>query len=567
MESRRGKMNTKQKKRRLEYHELLKPKMKKESFMQGVMVLLFSQIAVKIIGIIYKIYLTNKPEFGDTGNAIYNSGFQIYILILTLASVGVPNAISKLISEKMAVQDQEGAHQLFKVSFLLFSGIGLLGSIALFLGAHYISHTLIQIPEAELTIKCLSPSIFFVAISAVIRGYFNGQSIMSVSANSQTIEQIVKTIFTIIIVEIISFVAKDNIEWMAGGANLATTLSVCVSFSYLYKYYRYQRKVIECKFPPNEKEISEKLKSFSSSKQIIKNVLSISIPVSLGSIISAINKNIDSITVVRGLKTFLTEDVAKFQFGIYSGKVDTLIGFPLSFNIPFTIALVPAIANSIAKDKKEIGMKRLSFCLMLTMLMGIPCTIEMLVFAQPILDLLFPNASSGGSILQISSLTIIFTLLAQTVNAGLQGIGKYKVPAISLGIGVGIKFILNSILISIPSIGIHGVAISSVVCQILSFVIGYVVLKKETNLRLSILKFFIKPIIATIVMVIISYFIYSLLLCLVPAKISTIIILIFSILIYVILVFLFKILEKEDIFMLPYGSTIYKVLKKIKLYQ
>ena len=172
----------------------------KESFMQGIIAIMFSQIMIKILGLLYKLYLTNKEGFGDEGNAIYSSGFQIYALLLTLSSTGVPNAISKLISEKVAIGDNKGAHRIFKISFVTFALIGLLGTIILFFGANYIANNMLQIPEAELTLVALSPSIFFVAVASVIRGYFNGREHMRASANSQTLEQVFKTLFTIIIV-------------------------------------------------------------------------------------------------------------------------------------------------------------------------------------------------------------------------------------------------------------------------------------------------------------------------------------------------------------------------------
>ena len=93
---------------------------KKETFIQGIIALLFSQILIKIIGLVYKLYLTNREGFGDTGNAIYSSGFQIYALLLTFSSTGVPNAISKLVAERLAIGDSRGAHRIFKIAFFTY---------------------------------------------------------------------------------------------------------------------------------------------------------------------------------------------------------------------------------------------------------------------------------------------------------------------------------------------------------------------------------------------------------------------------------------------------------------
>lgn len=404
-----------------------KNKAKKESFMQGVLTLIFSQILIKLLGLVYTLYLTNREGFGDKGNGICASGYQIYALLLTISSIGVPSAIAKLVSERTAIGDHKGAHRIFKIAFATFAVIGLVGSLLLFFGAHIMAVNWLQIPEAEMTLVSLSPAIFFVAVASVMRGYFNGRQSLKVGARSQTLEQIFKTLLTIIIVEIVAILSNVSTEWMAAGANLATTLATFLGFSYLFLYYKLRKK-----------EIASEIKDSVNYKYervwtIIKRILIVSIPIALTAIMSSINKNIDSFTVVRSLKNFLPEDIATAQYGILGGKVDTLTSLPLSINVAFATALVPAISAAKAKKDKETITKRTSFSLLLSMLIGLPCTVGMFIFSSQILNLLFPNASDGTVILQISSLTVIFTILDQTINGALQGYGKLMVPTIALG--------------------------------------------------------------------------------------------------------------------------------------
>ena len=536
-------------------------KYKKESFMQAVLALMLSQVLIKILGLVYKLYLTNKPGFGDTGNAICNSGYQIYALLLTISSIGVPNAISKLVAERTALGDNKGAHRIFKIAFAVFALIGLFGTLILFLGARYISNVWLQIPEAELTLVALSPSIFFVSISSVIRGYFNGKANMKATANSQTLEQLFKTTLTILFVAAIAVVSNSNTVIMAASANLATTFSTFLSFAYLYLFYKTRKNEI------NVAEVPQVERKQESITTIVKRILSVSIPISLSSMMSAINKNIDSFTVVRSLKTFMSEAEAKFQYGILSGKVDTLTSLPLSFNIAFATALVPALSAARAKHDNATAQKRVSFSLLVTMLIGLPCTIGMFIFAAPILNLLFPNANQGELILQISTLTIIFTVLAQTVNGALQGIGKVMVPATAFGIGVIVKCILNIILVPIPWLGACGAAIGSVVCHIIHFSIGFTVLRKHVKLNLGFTKFILKPFLATIMMAICSYAIYIVLQGYISERLATAIALVLAILVYMLAVITLKIFNKEDILMLPYGKKIYNVLCKFGFYR
>ena len=286
---------------------------KKETIFRGIISLLISQVFIKITGLIYKLYLTNKDGFGDSGNAIYSSGFQIYALLLTFSSTGVPNAISYLVSERLAVGDNKGAHRIFKIAFITFSMIGIFGSILLFIGADTISSNWIQIPEAKYSLIALSPSIFFVSITSVIRGYFNGRQNFSITAKSQSLEQIFKTVFTIGLVELVVTLGKKNETIMAASANLATTIATISSFIYIYLYYKTKRKEIG-------QEIAETVNYKPTRiRKTLKKIINVAMPISISSLISSFNKNIDSITIVRFLKEFCTEEEAKVKYGILSG--------------------------------------------------------------------------------------------------------------------------------------------------------------------------------------------------------------------------------------------------------
>ena len=212
--------------------------------MHGVIVLMFSQVVVKVVGLIYKLYLTNKEGFGDKGNAIYSSAFQIYAMFLTISSIGVPNAISKLVSAKLAIGDSKGAYRIFKIAITIFGFLGFIGSSILFFGAEYIANKYLQIPEAKLTILALSPSVFLVSIESVFKGYFNGRENLTVGANSQSLEQIFKALLTVITVEQIAFLSNNNTILMAGGATLATTAATSISVIYMYKYYQKNKKEV-----------------------------------------------------------------------------------------------------------------------------------------------------------------------------------------------------------------------------------------------------------------------------------------------------------------------------------
>lgn len=537
-----------------------KKKARKETFIQGILALMFSQVLIKIFGLIQTLYLTNREGFGDKGNSIYMNGYHIYALLLAISSIGVPNAIAKLISERLALGDNKGAQRIFRIAFATFAVIGFIGTLFLFFGANYIANNFLYVPEAEFTIKTLSPAIFFVSISSVMRGYFNGRQEMAATSKSQTFEQVFKTILTVALVELAVFMTNQNTVVMATFATIATSLATILSFIYLFRFYKIARRDINVENKPGVE--TEK----GSVKSIVKKILGVSIPISISSILSSINKNVDSFTVVRLLKPKLGEK-ANELYGILSGKVDILTSMPLAFNIAFATALVPAISAARVKNDKETINNRISFSLLVTLLIGLPCTVGMLVYADGILNLLFPAESAGAMLLAISALTIFFTALAQTINGALQGLGKVKVPAIALGCGVFVKLIANLVLIPIDGIYANGAAIGSVLCHIVSFSIVYYTLRKTVKLQFKLHRLMIRPVLATIIMMIFSYASYLFIMNLASSiRLATIIAIVVAIIVYAISVVLLKIFSKSDILMLPKGEKIYNFLVKLKIY-
>ena len=540
-------------------------KLKKTSFLKNVVVLLVAHIFIKIIGVINKIYLTNKQGFGDEGNAIYSSAFQIYALFLTISSMGIPNAVSKIVSERLAVGDSKGAHKTFKIAIIAFGLLGFALSLFLFLFAETMAEQWLQIPEAKLSLLALSPAIFFTSITAVIKGYFNGRENLNIGANSQTIEQIFRTIITITLIEFIAQTTGFDTRVMAGGAAVATTLSEIICFVYLYKYYTSVKREIA-----NEIRRSVNYK-YKGIRKTIKEILTVSVPMSIGPIISGINRNIDSLTIIRGLKKFMSETEAKLEYGILCGKIDTLVSFPLSFNSAFTSTLIPVVSSAKASNDFSGANSKIRFSMLISVLIGIPSTVGMIVFAKPILELLFPNQPSGELLLQISSVSITFIMLNQNINSILHGLGKTMVPTVILVFGSAIKLLLNTILVQInPNEfilgGTAGAALSTVVSHIFTCTLSMFMVKKYVNIQFG-LKDFIKPILATLMMGICTIFAYNKLLCIISEKVCILLTLLIAITIYFLFILVLKVFSEDEIKKIPFGSAIYNVLKILKIYR
>ncbi len=478
-------------------------KLKLNDFIKGILSLIISQALIKIFGVIYSLYLTNKNGFGDEGNAIYMSGYQIYALLLTISSIGIPNAISKIISEKRSQKDYINSDRVFKISIFLFATIGFMGCIMLFFGSDFISREILEIPEAKFSLMLLSPAIFFVSISSVIKGYCNGENKIYITAKSQFFEQVFKSTLTIVFVEVSCKLSNSNTEIMAAMANFATTIATFFSLLYIIiKYFNIKRKIIYLDGIVYRRE---------RILEIIRKILIISVPMTISALVSSFGKNIDSITVVRILKNILGEDVAKIKYGILSSKVDILLALPLSFNIAISTALIPEISRRRAINDLDGIIEKIKFSLSMTLIIAIPCAFGMFSFSKQIFNLLFPNAQEGYELLKLSSVIIIFSMLTQTIYGILQGLGKNNVAVYTSILGLIIKIICNVTLIPIEGIYEKGAIIGNIMSNIVSFIIAYIIMKKTITIKKGSYKLVLKPLFASIIMTVFSLNIYNLL--------------------------------------------------------
>lgn len=534
------------------------------SFMKNVVILICSQLLIKVLGLIYKLVITNIKGFGDTGLGYYSAGYQIYSLLLTLSSIGIPSVISKLVSERIAIGDTKGAQRIFKVAFRFFTTLGLVLSIGLYFGSDFIASNILNVPDVAYVMKVLSPAIVFVAMSAVFRGYFSGQQNMQPTSVSQTLEQFLNCVLSITFVY--ACIGKDTYI-MAAAGNLSTTFAIVLTFIYLFIYYK-KRKLDTSK----SIESPEKNKT---NKQLLKTILGISIPITVSSLISVISGVIDTATVSNCMQIAYSgiesskealEQIAMSATGILS-KVDTLVSFPLAINLAFSTALVPAISEALAKKDNETASRRLSFSFFASLIIVLPCAIGFISLAQPILSMIYPTASDGAGVFQIASISMILTALSQTMTGGLYGVNQSKIPAIAAGLGAVIKFILNMILISNPNINIYGASISSFVYQVIVFIICYRVLNSHVNMHIKLKTHIIKPVISAVGMGIIVYMGYNIMNMFLGNTISTLLAICLGAISYVLLILFTKTLSKEDIMMIPYGTKIYSFLVKFKIYK
>ncbi len=543
-------------------------KLKKEntaSFLKNILMLMFSQVVVKLLGLVYRVAIVDAEGFGNTGNGYYATGYQIYMVLLALSSLGIPNVISKLVSERIASGDRRGAHRLFKTALALFTGIGFVLSLVLFFGADFISTVLLKASGVRFTLMVLAPALTFVSASAVMRGYFAGLGSMKASSSSQIIEQFFNCVLSIGFVY--ACVGQDT-AIMAAAGNLSTTCACAVACSYLVIFYRKRRQEIKAECAAQE--VASECKT---RRLLIKDILTMSIPITISSLITTANSAIDIFTVSDGIQRAFSstisspealEEKAMTLYGILQ-KAEVITHLPLAISGTLCAAIVPVISSLIAKKDREGVSSKISFATFLSCLLMLPCMVGLMVLASPVLKLLFPSVPEGGLMLVLLLIALPFSSLTYVLNGILYGIGKQKIPAIALGIGSAIKLILNLVLINIPSINIYGAIIGTLVYQIFVFAVETVVVFRLVEIRLDYTKCFIKPSVSAVVMGVAVCLCYRLMVPMAGNNISTVISIFVGVLVYAVAILLLKTASVSDIEGMPKGDKIARLLKKARL--
>ncbi|MBQ3110831.1 MAG: polysaccharide biosynthesis protein [Clostridia bacterium] len=535
-------------------------KSKTQTFMASVAMVMCSQIVIKLLGFMYRIVITNINGFGDEGNGIYSYGYHIYVLLLAISSVGIPNAIAKLVSEKCVTDDFKSAYRIFRCALILFAVIGALLGVGLYLAAPLIDAAMFDTPTIVRVLRVLSPAILFVSVSSVIRGFFQGMKNMKATSTSQVIEQLIKCVATILIVVAI---AGNSPEFMATGATVATTLSTFLSLLYVIWFYKANKEDIR------ERLANSKPLAHESFSKIAKSILYVAVPISLGSIVASINRVVDLTTVVQGLKVALSgtpdlDNVTMALSGMLS-KGDVIINLPLALNIAFSTVLVPTVAGAMAVGDKKTACDKVSFSLLVSIVIALPATIGCMVLADEIFLMLYPNAPEGGYLFAISAITIFFSAITQTNSGSLQGLGKVFVPAIALVVGGVVKLIVNLVLIPIPEINILGAPIGSVLCQAIGCIITFSVVYKNLPMKLSVVKYAFKPLTAALIMGAVVFMVSRGLTGFVGNTVSTILAIGMGLVVYALLVFfVFRIFNEDEIKQLPGGRSLNSLISRVK---
>ena len=446
-------------------------------FLKGTMILTISSIIVKVIGSLNWIILSRV--LGGEGIGLYQMGFPIYLMAITVSSAGVPVAISIITSEKLANKDYRGAKRVFNVSLRLLLVSGLIFSSALLFAADFlINQHIIRDARAYYSIIALAPAVFFVTFLASFRGYLQGWQIMTPTATSEVVEQLVRVITMLVFADLFM---PYGLAYAAGGASMGAGAGAFCALLVLMWFYRRLKRRLHAEIEAQDDSIPQE-----SASHIIKRLLKLALPVSLTSLMLPIGANLDLLIVPQRL------EVAGFDvrhatelFGYLTGMAVPLVNLATIFTAAMTISLVPSISESKALERFDAIRDKIRLAFRVAMIITFPCFMGLFFLAEKVAALIY-NAPGAAGAIQTMSVGILFLGMHQISTGILQGLGKTAIPVINMILACVVKVVMSWWLTAIPFLGIKGASMATVADFAVAAIINMGFIYKYTGFTFSI---------------------------------------------------------------------------------
>ncbi len=435
------------------------------AFLKGTISLSISVIITKILGVSFKVPLSYV--LGDEGMGYFNTAYAIYGFFYILCTAGVPKSLMLVLAENRTGDIETSDTNVLRTGLRLFTKIGLFSSLLNIICAPMFAR-LVGNENACLSIIAIAPSIFFVSLSGVLRGYLNSHEKLAVIAISQMIEGSIKLALGLVL-SFIGVKLELSIHTISALAIMGITIGSIISFLYMY---------IESEHQKEEEKIRQNLDF--SQKNICKKILKNAVPIALGASLLNISSTLDlTIIIKRLIESGISVQNANAIYGNYTTLAVPMFNLVISVLAPISTSYMPRLSLlSIKADHKEF-MSVLNRMLSITLIIVVPASISFCLYSFDLLDILFSVQSSavGANPLVILSIGLCFLSTLTVINTALESKGKIYATVLSLIFGCLVKLIASYVLVGKDGIGVLGAPIGTVLSYIFSLVISLIFLE------------------------------------------------------------------------------------------
>lgn len=560
-------------------------KRKQQSFQYGAIILLCSTMLVKIIGAIFKMPLSEL--IGTLGFGYFDSAYQLFTPIYTLAMAGLPIAISRVVAERMQQARYQDVRKTLKVTKKIFLITGLSGFVLMLLLIYPFVHFTDATGKTVYSLFAIAPSLLICCIMSVYRGYYEGLRNMYPTAISDVIEALGKLILGLGFAYIILKMTGE-VAFAAAGAMLGIVVGGIASAMFLTLRYKIKGDGI------TKDEFLDSPEP-QDSKTIARTIIKIAIPVVLASLANTMSSLVDvsmvkwqltnmmgefadhirnmysasiadyNANLKEGATLLSNDELPTFLYGV-RGQAFTLYNLVPTITSVLGVSALPVLTSCFSRgegDKKAVK-RSIESTMKFTALISMPAGVGFAFLGSEIMSLLYSSVAAveiGGTMLRIYGLTAIFAGLAIPMISMLQAIGKEKISLRNVAIGAALKVVVNFIFVGIPTINIKGAAIGTFVSYLFIFVANLLSLIKYTGVKPNLWKTVLKPFVAALVCGI-STIIINLS---AMGKIGTVLEIAVAAVVYFVVLILLNAFEPDDVLSLPKGEKILKVFNKLKI--
>lgn len=526
-------------------------------FVMQAGILAAAGIICRLIGLIYRVPLANILT--DEGNGYYSTAYNIYTIVLLLASYSIPSAISKLMAGKLEQREYKNAQRIFYCALMYVGAVGAVASLFLFFGAD-----LLLEGKAALVLRAFAPTILIYGFLGVLRGYFQANKSMVQTSVSQIFEQILNAAVSVGAAYYFMQVFQSP-EYGAIGSALGTMAGVIMALLVMLWAYYINRKFIKKRLDRDKTDVLD------SYGEIFKSMLFIVTPIILSTFIYNFNITLNNnlFTKIAMSHYGMTEQESYSVFGIYSGKAVLLSDVPVALASAMSAALIPVVSGAFAREGRRAAGEKAEVAIHTTMLFAIPASVGMFVLAEPILTLLFRFATPQDLqmaviLLRTMTLSICFYSLSTVSNGILQGIGKVNRPVIHAAVALAVQTgIVVSLLLG-TELGIYALPIAFVVYAALMSILNQISVNKELECKIHIMEVFIKPLISSLVMGAVAYLVYTCVYYVIPSNLAALALsVLLAVAVYAVAMILCGGITEETLDSIPKGAALKPIVRKL----
>ncbi|MFC4303870.1 putative polysaccharide biosynthesis protein [Cohnella boryungensis] len=447
--------------------------MKKDTLLKSTLILAAAALVARALGIFQRVPLDYLMD--DLGNIYYNNANSIYLLLLIVATAGIPSAVSKMVSGRYAVGKVDEAQQVYRAALLFGLIAGLVITAGLWLIAPFIAGTILKEPEAASAIRAIAPSLLLFPMIAMMRGYFQGRQFVAAGGISQIVEQILRVMAAVIIAYAVYSVNPDNNEGIASGASLGSVFGSVGAFVVML-YYARKLKASDRLEPRTQADASRPLRL----RSIYKELFSLSIPVVVTGITVQLLYTMDNFMIKSLTVGHYDAVTINHWAAVYGMNAQSIAGIPIILAVALSQSIIPHISSAHAlRDADRVGHQS-SLAVRIALFSGMPVVLLLGVGAYSVNGLLFEKPT-GSQIVAMLTLGTIFQIGMMVTNSILLGISEPRKATMHALTGVLLKVVLSFALA--PFFGVYGIIAATTVCFIWALVFNVLSLRKRSRFK------------------------------------------------------------------------------------